>query len=108
MESLGRFLGVDAALGTRTVVEDGRITRRVDPPLCFGEGKCKLVEQHLAQRGISLEHTTFYSDSEVDLPLLEAVGKPVVVNPSPLLRLTARSRRWEEQHWRPERAPRMH
>src|SRR6202034_4385175 len=36
-----------------------------------------------------------YSDSESDLPMLEAVGHAVVVNPDSVLLATARERNWE-------------
>ncbi|MAE68983.1 MAG: HAD-IB family hydrolase [Gemmatimonadetes bacterium] len=100
VRAIAAFLGVDAAVGSRGRVQDGVITKTLSHPLCFGEGKLDRVRAHLDAEGISLKNTTFYTDSESDLPLLQAVGEPVVVNPSPMLRLTSRSRGWREEKWR--------
>ncbi|PAT31561.1 HAD-IB family hydrolase [Vandammella animalimorsus] len=60
------------------------------------EGKVTRVAQWLQQRGWawSQVHTTFYSDSRNDLPLLEQVDVPVAVNPDPMLRQHAQQRGW--------------
>ena len=100
VRAIARHLGVHAAIGSRGAVLGGVISTRLQHPLCFGEGKLKRVREHLESVGIPLTQTTFYTDSESDLPLLQAVGEPVVVNPSPLLRLTSRSRGWQEERWR--------
>ena len=44
-----------------------------------------------------------YADSSSDLPLLEAVGHPVAVNPDAKLAATARKRGWHVEQW--SRAP---
>ena len=48
-----------------------------------------------AARGIDLEHSYAYSDSITDLPMMEAVGHPVVVNPDRELAREAKARDWE-------------
>lgn len=62
----------------------------------FREGKVARVAQWLAQRGLSWGdvHTTFYSDSTNDLPLLEQVHRPVATNPGAGLRAIAQERGW--------------
>jgi len=42
----------------------------------------------------------FYTDSYSDLPMLERVGHPRVINPDPRLRRRARVRGWEVETWR--------
>ena len=44
-----------------------------------------------------------YADSASDLPMLEAVGHPVAVNPEVKLAAIARRRGWHVEHW--SRAP---
>lgn len=91
-EPVARELEVDALCCTELEVADGRVTGKAQP--CFGVGKLNAVE-HLAHlRGASLEEAYFYSDSSDDLPLLEAVGNPVVVNPKTSMAQLARSRGW--------------
>ncbi len=48
-----------------------------------------------AEEGIDLEASSAYSDSYTDLPMLEAVGHPVAVNPDRVLAKVAREREWE-------------
>ncbi len=62
----------------------------------FRQGKVTRVEQWLQARGWDWEtaHTTFYSDSFNDLPLLERVTVPVATNPDARLRVLAQQRGW--------------
>lgn len=62
----------------------------------FREGKVTRVEAWLAERGWTWSgvHTTFYSDSMNDLPLLERVHLPVATNPDTRLRSLAQQRGW--------------
>jgi HAD superfamily hydrolase (TIGR01490 family) len=63
----------------------------------FREGKVARVEQWLAERGLDwsrVEHSTFYSDSINDLPLLERVHEPVATNPDARLTAIAAQRGW--------------
>ena len=60
------------------------------------EGKVRRMEQWLAQRqwGWGDVHSTFYSDSTNDIPLLEKVNTPVATNPDARLRELAVQRGW--------------
>jgi HAD superfamily hydrolase (TIGR01490 family) len=63
----------------------------------FREGKVARVEQWLAARGLSwanVTHSTFYSDSINDLPLLDQVHEPVATNPDARLQAIAAERGW--------------
>jgi HAD superfamily hydrolase (TIGR01490 family) len=63
----------------------------------FREGKVARVEQWLAARGLSwadVTHSTFYSDSINDLPLLDQVHEPVATNPDARLQAIAIERGW--------------
>jgi HAD superfamily hydrolase (TIGR01490 family) len=73
---------------------DGRLTGRVVPPVCFGEGKVVWAERFAAEHDLDLAASYFYTDSISDLPLLERVGQPVAVNPDPRLRRLAGKRGW--------------
>jgi hypothetical protein len=48
-----------------------------------------------AEHGVDLAGSYAYSDSATDLPMLEAVGHPVAVNPDRELARVARQREWE-------------
>lgn len=92
--------GLDAILCTRYETRDGRFTGAPLRPLCFGAGKVQLVEELAVARGIDLAKSAFYTDSLTDLPLLERVGQPFVVNPDPRLRWEAKLRHWPVLDWR--------
>jgi HAD superfamily hydrolase (TIGR01490 family) len=66
----------------------------------FREGKVVRVEMWLAAQGLTWDsvHTTFYSDSINDLPLLEKATVPVATNPDPRLLAIAQSRGWRILH----------
>ncbi len=61
-----------------------------------GEDKARHVRELADRLGVSLEDCTAYSDSELDLPFLHAVGKAVTVNPDRRLKQVADRLSWEE------------
>lgn len=90
---IARALGATHAMATRMVTEDGKYTGEV-AFYCFGEGKAEAIRELAAREGYSLQHCYAYSDSITDLPMLEAVGHPSVVNPDRGLRKEAAARSW--------------
>jgi HAD superfamily hydrolase (TIGR01490 family) len=90
---IARALGATHAMATRMVVEDGRYTGDI-AFYCYGEGKVEAIRQLAAREGYPLEYCYAYSDSITDLPMLEAVGHPTVVNPDRPLRKEAAARGW--------------
>jgi HAD superfamily hydrolase (TIGR01490 family) len=86
-------LGATHAMATRMVVEDGRYTGEI-AFYCYGEGKVQAIRELAAREGYPLEYCYAYSDSITDLPMLEAVGHPSVVNPDRALRKEAIARGW--------------
>jgi HAD superfamily hydrolase (TIGR01490 family) len=97
---LARRLGIDHVVSTVFEVgADGCFTGRPEDPLCLGEGKLQRAERLAEREGFGLAEAVFYSDSISDLPLLERVGEPVVVNPDPRLRRLAEQRRWRVERW---------
>ncbi|ASL07245.1 HAD-superfamily protein subfamily protein IB hydrolase [Mycobacterium intracellulare subsp. chimaera] len=90
---IARALGATHAMATRMVVEDGRYTGEI-AFYCYGEGKVQAIRELAAREGYPLEHCYAYSDSITDLPMLESVGHPSVVNPDRGLRREALERGW--------------
>lgn len=89
-------LGVTSTdvLATRFEVRDGYFTGRMIEPMCLGEGKLVMAQSYARQHGVDLSESYFYTDSIVDLPLLEQVRHPVAVNPDRPLRQMALQRGW--------------
>ena len=92
---LAGVLDMDGGIGTRYEVdEQGNYTGRLDGGLVYGEGKVPPMRRFAAEHGIDLESSWAYSDSASDLPMLELVGNPVVVNPDQELARIAKDRGW--------------
>ena len=87
----------DEYLATRLEVISGRFTGGVIEPPCYGAGKVTLAQAYSTQHNLDLDASYFYTDSHHDLPLLESVGNPVVVNPSRRLKAIALERRWRQE-----------
>ncbi len=79
-EPIAARLGIDNLIATEPEMIDGRYTGRVAGTPSFREGKIERLHQWLKQNGYNLASSWFYSDSHNDLPLLEEVNHPVVVN----------------------------
>jgi len=78
----------------------GLLTGEVVKPLCYGPGKVEHARRWAEAHRVDLRESWFYSDSHSDVPMLAAVGHPVVVNPDPRLRGVARRRGWPVVDWR--------
>ena len=94
VEPIGRMLGADHIVATRMVIEDGRYTGEIDY-YAYGPTKAEAMRVMADANGYDLDDCYAYSDSQTDLPMLEAVGHPVAVNPDKGLARTARERDWE-------------
>ncbi len=92
-------LGLDFVIGNRFELKNGKIMG-LTKPLCYGEGKVEMAKKFAEERGFDLSEAVFYSDSHADLPLLEAVKQPVVLNPNQPLAELARQRGWPRVDWR--------
>ncbi len=95
---LAHVLAFDGGLGSRSEIVDGRYTGRPAGPFNYREGKVLSMRELAGREGIDLAASYAYSDSESDLPMLRAVGQPVVVNPDADLRRIAGEEGWEVLH----------
>ena len=87
-------LGFTGALGTVAQVEDGIYTGQLVGNLLHGQEKAVAVNALAKSEGIDLKNSYAYSDSHHDIPLLEAVGKPRVINPDTPLQVRALRDHW--------------
>ena len=94
VQPLATALGMTDGLGTTAEVVDGRYTGRLSGPFCYGEGKVAVISQLARWEGFDLDQCYAYSDSVSDLPMLRAVGHPVVVNPDSQLEREAQRNGW--------------
>ncbi len=92
---LAHTAGLEHGVGTTAARDaDGVYTGELVGPFCYKEGKVAAMEQLAQQNGYDLADSFAYTDSASDLPMLEAVGHPVAVNPEPELREIAIERGW--------------
>lgn len=92
---IAQRLGVNDILATDPEVIDGRYTGNFVGTPCFQAGKITHLHEWLKHNQHSLEGAYFYSDSINDLPLLEQVDHPVVVDADERLAAVARERNWK-------------
>ena len=94
---IAREFGIPHLIATEPERAGDRFTGRVTGTPCFKEGKITRVQDWLAGLGRPLEDfslSTFYSDSQNDLPLLSLVKQPVAVDPDEKLAAEAARRGW--------------
>jgi HAD superfamily hydrolase (TIGR01490 family) len=90
---------LDAWISSTYEVVDGIFTGEVVKPLCYNSGKVVHARQFAERHAIDLGRSYFYTDSASDLPMLNAVGHPRVVNPDWRLAWEARKRGWAVLDW---------
>jgi HAD superfamily hydrolase (TIGR01490 family) len=95
VELLARVLDMEGGIGTRYEVDaEGRYTGKMVGGLNYGELKIEPMRRFAATHDIDLSESFAYSDSASDLPMLELVGNPIVVNPDAQLARVADERGW--------------
>lgn len=99
-EPAAAYFGVADLIATEAERQDGRFTGELAGIPSFREGKIARLDAWLAEHGGSREDAWFYSDSRNDIPLLEAVARPVAVDPDPVLRAEAQRRSWPIRSFR--------
>jgi HAD superfamily hydrolase (TIGR01490 family) len=79
--------------------ENGRYTGELleSPPT--GEARALIMADFARAHHLDLQQSVVYADSASDLPMLEAAGYPVAVNPETKLAAIARKRGWHVEQW---------
>ena len=94
VEPLAKALGMTAGIGTISEIADGVYTGELAGPFCYGPGKVEAISDLARWENLDLAQCYAYSDSASDLPMLEAVGHPVAVNPDAKLERIANNNGW--------------
>lgn len=94
VEPFAELLGITGAISSRSKIdENGKFTGEMEF-FAQGENKAVAMVELGAERGIDLESSFAYSDSETDIPMLLAVGHPFAVNPDRQLAKLAHENQW--------------
>ena len=89
----------DDVLAARLREEDGFYTGELSGAPVAGEARARMLASFARKRNLDLSRSYAYADSISDLPMLEAVGNPVAVNPDARLRAAAKERGWPVMRW---------
>ena len=81
-----------------SVTADGRYTGELTDVPPTGESRAQILSDYCDAHGLDPAESVAYADSASDLPMLEAVGFPVAVNPETRLAAIARKRGWLVEH----------
>ncbi|HNU90391.1 MAG TPA: HAD family hydrolase [Spirochaetota bacterium] len=91
---VAEYFGFDTLIATMLETRGATYTGRIIGDYCVGEGKLPFMRSLCLEHGTDLSESYYYGDSIADLPVLEAVGHPVAVNPRERLRAIALERGW--------------
>ena len=86
---------VSVLIATEFEIKDNAFTGRVVGAPCFRGGKLNKVTKWINDNNFDLSQASFYSDSFNDLPLLEKVKNPVIVDGDDKLREIGKNKNWE-------------
>nr|WP_314578492.1 HAD family hydrolase [uncultured Pseudomonas sp.] len=100
VKAIAERIGVDEVLAIDLDIAHGVYSGKTKGVLTYREGKITRLLEWLDQEGENLEGASFYSDSRNDLPLLQRVDFPHVVNPDPVLREAAEKAGWPIHSWK--------
>lgn len=88
-------VGIHHVIATQVEYIDGVLTGRISGDLVYGAGKVDKINSFIGKKSVSLKKSKAFCDHISDLPVLEMVGYPVVVNPCKKLKQIALRRGWD-------------
>ena len=93
------YLHIEDAIASVAKVDEAGLYTGEMERYSYGPYKVEAMQEIAERYGLDLEKSYAYSDSATDVPMLEAVGHPVAVNPDRVLARLARDRGWEVRHF---------
>ena len=89
---IANFFGINSSIGTPVEIKNDIFSGELSGEPTFAEGKVRAVEKWCSQNDQKIKESIFYSDSINDLPMLEACGLPIVVDPDEKLKKISEER----------------
>ncbi|MFA6469716.1 MAG: HAD-IB family hydrolase [Bacteroidota bacterium] len=105
VEPLAMSLHVEHILANTLVIDRDLTSGYIQEPFLFGIEKKVQALAFMDSHGFLPQECSFFTDSVNDLPLLDIVGEPVVVNPDYRLRKIARERNWKIEKFHRHKCP---
>lgn len=96
---IAEHFGADHVIACELEVVEGRYTGRMVSAPVGDEEKARRMRDYAAREGIDLANTAAYGDNFADVPMLEAAGHAVAVNPDKKLAKEAARRGWPVRAW---------
>jgi len=93
-KKIGEFLNTDYYMGTKLEIENNKFTGKIDGDIIYGKNKVFAIKKFIKENNLSLKNSWGYSDHHSDLPFLEIVDFPIVVNPNKKLLKKAQEQKW--------------
>ena len=91
-ETIARMLGFDEQRANRLVIENGKLSGRVEEPILGREAKLATLRQLTERLKLRREQTIAAGDGANDLPMIEAAGLGVAFHAKPVLAAAAHAR----------------
>ena len=87
-------LGFHAEYGSSFETKDGIFTGRISKNLNLSEEKIEKIMKISDELTIDLSKSAAFGDSDQDASMLEKVGLPIVINPTPEMKLLSADHNW--------------
>lgn len=99
VDLIAEELGINQVVATELEVADGHFTGEI-LFYCKGAAKAEAINTLAVENNYDLSVSYAYSDSATDIPMLQAVGNPVAVNPDRAMKKAALENGWEIRSFR--------
>ena len=95
VKGFAEYFDIESSIGTPVEIKNDIFTGSLSGEPTFSDGKVKAVKNWCFTNDLKIQDSIFYSDSINDLPMLEACGEPIVVDPDDNLREIALDRSYK-------------
>ena len=95
VKGFAEYFDIESSIGTPVEIKNDIFTGSLSGEPTFSDGKVKAVKNWCFTNDLKIQDSIFYSDSINDLPMFEACGDPIVVNPDDNLKEIAINRSYK-------------
>jgi len=95
IKPLEKYFNIQESIACEMEYLNGITTGKLVGISCFGHKKKIAAEAWMNRNNVKTQDVIFYSDSYIDIPLLEYCGNPVAVNPDGTLAGKAKKHGWK-------------
>jgi HAD superfamily hydrolase (TIGR01490 family) len=100
IDIIKEYLNLNLAIATELEIKDEIFTGKINGEIMYGKKKAEKAKELAEKNNWNLKESYAYTDHYSDLPLLEIVGHPCVVNPDKKLEKEAKKHNWPIFYWK--------